>query len=287
MKDNNGRRAEAGPYQQNLFQGAQGHAAALIVGHVQNVVSQKGRVGGFALHDFAQRDGDLVLAAVAFAAVDVGFFGGIGHEALGEGQHLENGGLGTIPHGKGAGHFDVADHINLAAFRYADLLAAVQDDIQGRVGSIDEAFDQDALDEGGRGSVRAGLGAGDQDFGAGFRREAARASDGFEPGDRAGALESEGQLTAPATEMGWLLYSATVTVTNGSTIICSSCKALAIADSSSPGIRPCAFTRCLSIGRRTKPSALTRTVRVSSGASYTETAIRSLAPIAWAGRFAP
>src|ERR1039458_5719533 len=78
------------------------------------------------------------------------------------------------------------------------------------------------------------------------------------------AWKVRGNLTAPATEMGWLLYSATVTVTNGSTIICSSCNALAIADSSSPGIRPCAFTRCLSIGRRTNPSVLTRTVRVSS-----------------------
>src|ERR1022692_4745993 len=192
MKDNNGRRAEAGPYQQNLFQSAQGHAAALIIWHVQNVVSQKGRVGGFALHDFAQRDGDLVLAAVAFPAVDIGFFGGKGHEALGEGQHLENGGLGAIPHGKGAGQFDIADHINLPAFRYADLLAAVQDDVQGGIGGIDKAFDQYALDQGGRGSVRAGLGAGDQDFGAGFRREAARSRDGFEQGDRAGGLEREG-----------------------------------------------------------------------------------------------
>src|ERR1017187_2279137 len=194
MKDNKGRRAEAGPYQQNLFQSAQGHAAALIVGHVQNVVSQKGRVGGFVLHDFAQRDGDLVLAAVAFAAVDIGFFGGKGHEALGESQHLENGGLGAIPHGKGAGVFDVADHIYLPAFRHADLLAAVQNDVQGGIGSINKAFDQYALDQGGSGSVRAGLGAGDQDFGAGFRREAARSRDGFEQGDRAGGLESEGLL---------------------------------------------------------------------------------------------
>src|ERR1017187_2358291 len=194
MKDNNGRRAEAGPYQQNLFQSAQGHAAALIVGHVQNVVSQKGRVGGFALHDFAQRDGDLVLAAVAFAAVDIGFFGGKGHEALGESQHLENGGLRAIPHGKGAGQFDVADHINLPAFRYADLLASAQDDVQGGIGSINKAFDQYALGQGGSGSVRAGLGAGDQDFGAGFRREAARSRDGFEQGDRAGGLEGKGQL---------------------------------------------------------------------------------------------
>src|ERR1022692_2436535 len=108
---------------------AQGHAAALIVGHVQNVVSQQWRVGGFALHDFAQRDGDLVLAAVAFAAVDIGFFGGIGHEALGESQHLENGRLGAIPHGKGAGVFDVADYINLPALGYAYFLAASQDDV--------------------------------------------------------------------------------------------------------------------------------------------------------------
>src|ERR1039457_3296709 len=101
------------------------------------------------------------------------------------------------------------------------------------------------------------------------------------------AWKVRGSLTAPATEMGWLLYSATLTVTNGSTIICSSCKALAMVNSSSPGIRPCAFTRCLSMGRRMKPSTLTRTVRVSSGASYTDTAIRSLAPIGWAGRLAP
>src|ERR1035438_1060785 len=179
MIDIEGCRAHASPYQQNLFQSAQGHAAALIVGHVQNVVSQERHVGGFALHDFAQRDGDLVLAAVAFAAVDIGFFGGKGHEALGEGQHLENGGLGAIPHGKGAGQFDVADHINLPAFRYADLLASAQDDVQGGIGSIDKAFDQYALDQGGSGSVRAGLGAGDQDFGAGFRREAARSRNGF------------------------------------------------------------------------------------------------------------
>src|ERR1017187_4146872 len=202
MKDNNGRRAEAGPYQQNLFQSAQGHAAALIVGHVQNVVSQQWRVGGFALHNLAQRDGDLVLVAVAFPAVDVGFFGGIGHEALGESQHLQNRGLGAIPHGKGAGHFDVADHINLPAFRYADLLASAQDDVQGGIGSIDKAFDQYALDQGGRGSVRAGLGAGDQDFGAGFRREAARSRDGFEQGDRAGGLESEGLLDGASHGVG-------------------------------------------------------------------------------------
>src|ERR1035438_2012031 len=194
MIDIEGCRAHASPYQKNLFEGAQGHAAALIVGHVQNVVSQKGRVGGFALHDFAQRDGDLVLAAVAFAAVDIGFFGGKGHEALGESQHLENGGLRAIPHGKGAGQFDIADHINLPAFRYADLLASAQDDVQRRIGSINKAFDQYALDQGGSGSVRAGLGAGDQDFGAGFRREAARSRDGFEQSDRAGGLESEGQL---------------------------------------------------------------------------------------------
>src|ERR1017187_8364588 len=194
MKDNNGGRAEAGPYQQNLFQSAQGHAAALIIWHVQNVVSQERHVGGFALHDFAQRDGDLVLAAVAFAAVYIGFFGGKGHEALGEGQHLENGGLGAIPHGKRAGQFDVADYINLAALRHTDLLASAQDDVQGGIGSIDKAFDQYALDQGGSGSVRAGLGAGDQDFGAGFRREAAGAGDGFEQGDRAGGLEGEGQL---------------------------------------------------------------------------------------------
>src|ERR1022692_1187855 len=192
MKDNNGRRAEAGPYQQNLFQSAQGHAAALIIWHVQNVVSQERHVGGFALHYFAQRDGDLVLAAVAFAAVYIGFFGGKGHEALGEGQHLENGGLRAIPHGKGAGQFDVAYHINLPAFRYADLLASAQDDVQGGIGSINKAFDQYALDQGGSGSVWAGLGAGDQDFGAGFRREAPRSRDGFEQGDRAGGLEGDG-----------------------------------------------------------------------------------------------
>src|ERR1022692_5069899 len=202
MIDNKGRRAEASPYQEHFLQGAQGHTAALIIGHVQNVVSQKGRVGGFALHDFAQRDGDLVLAAVAFAAVDIGFFGGKGHEALGEGQHLENGGLGAIPHGKRPGHFDVADYINLAALRHTDLLASAQDDVQGGIGSINKAFDQYALDQGGSGAVRAGLGAGDQDFGAGFRREAAGARDGFEQGDRAGGLEGEGQLDGASNGYG-------------------------------------------------------------------------------------
>src|ERR1017187_6129125 len=194
MKDNDGRRANATGQQHDLLQGAQGYAAALIVGHVQDVVSQKRCVRGFALHDFAQWDGDLVLATVSFAAVDIGFLRGIGHKALGKSQHLENGRLGAIPHGKGAGILDVADYINLPAFRYADLLASAQDDVQGGIGSINKAFDQYALDQGGSGSVRAGLGAGDQDFGAGFRREPPGASDGFEQGDRAGGLESEGQL---------------------------------------------------------------------------------------------
>src|ERR1035441_9645085 len=82
MKDNDGRRANATGQQHDLLQGAQGHAAALIVGHVQDVVSQKRCVRGFALHDFAQWDGDLVLATVSFAAVDIGFLHGIGHKAL-------------------------------------------------------------------------------------------------------------------------------------------------------------------------------------------------------------
>src|ERR1017187_5887372 len=194
MQNIDGGHAEGAAEHRDLFEGAEGHTAALIVGHVQNVVSQKRCVRGFALHDFAQWDGDLVLATVSFAAVDIGFLRGIGHKALGKSQHLENGRLGAIPHGKGAGILDVADYINLPAFRYADLLASAQDDVQGGIGSINKAFDQYALDQGGSGSVRAGLGAGDQDFGAGFRREAAGAGDGFEQGDRAGGLEGEGQL---------------------------------------------------------------------------------------------
>jgi peptide/nickel transport system ATP-binding protein len=78
---------------------------------------------------------------------------------------------------------------------------------------------------------------------------------------------ARGIFTAPATLIGRLLYSATVMVTNGSTSRPSSCSAVAIAASSSLGIKPSALTRCFSMGRRMYPSAPTRTVRVSSGES--------------------
>ncbi len=45
--------------------------------------------------------------------------------------------------------------------------------------------------------------------------------------------------------------------------------------------------RSLSMGRRISPSLDTRTVRVNSGAPYTETASRSVAPMGCDGRFAP
>jgi len=71
--------------------------------------------------------------------------------------------------------------------------------------------------------------------------------------------------TTPVAGLG--SYSATVTVTKGSTSSCSAVTASAMADSSSAGMRPSALIWRLSMGRRMRPSAPTRTVRVSSGAS--------------------
>src|ERR1700730_10895517 len=94
-----------------------------------------------------------------------------------------------------------------------------------------------------------------------------------------------GFLTAPATLMGWLWYSAIVTVTTGSTSNSSIFNSVAIAFSSSEGIIPSAFICFFTIGRRIMLSVLTRMVLVISGASYTLTATQSVGQIFWAGRF--
>ena len=64
-----------------------------------------------------------------------------------------------------------------------------------------------------------------------------------------------------------------VTVTTGSTRISSKLSASAILSSRSDGISPLASTFCFNIGSRTNPSALTRTVLVSSGAPGSDRAL--------------
>ncbi len=130
---------------ETLSERAERHAPAFLIGHVQDIIGEQGHVGGLALHDLLQGDWDLALVAVAFAAVDVGFFRGVGHEALGEGEHLEDGRFGAVTDGKGAGGFDVAEHVDFAAFGDAHFFAAVEDHVQLGVGCVDQAFHEDAL----------------------------------------------------------------------------------------------------------------------------------------------
>ena len=73
-----------------------------------------------------------------------------------------------------------------------------------------------------------------------------------------------------ASEHGGVLpitLTATVTLTNGSTRICSDLNASTMEDSSWPGKIPAAAIPFLSSGRWMVPSVSTRTVRVNSGAS--------------------
>ena len=93
-----------------------------------------------------------------------------------------------------------------------------------------------------------------------------------------------GALTAPDTLMGRLRDSTTETVTMGSTMISSFANSVATAVSTSEGSRPSTAMRALTMGRRMAPSEATRTVRVSSGESYTEMPTRSSTPIFWTGR---
>jgi hypothetical protein len=87
--------------------------------------------------------------------------------------------------------------------------------------------------------------------------------------------------------MGRLWYSAMVTVTAGAFRICSATSASAMRCSISEGINPATSMRRSSMGRRMAPSAETRTVRLSSGAPYTTTAVRSPASSGRAGKLAP
>src|ERR1035438_6495569 len=98
------------------------------------------------------------------------------------------------------------------------------------------------------------------------------------------AWKVSGSRTAPATLIGRLPYSATVTVTSGSTTRPSSSSALATVFSRSLGMMPSPWMRCLSMGRRIIPSVPTRTLRDSSGDPYTWTTIRSRGPIFWLRR---
>jgi hypothetical protein len=59
-------------------------AAAGAVGDVEDVVGEHGDIGGFAVEDLFQLDGDFVAAAgTAFGAVDVSHLTGVGEQALG------------------------------------------------------------------------------------------------------------------------------------------------------------------------------------------------------------
>src|ERR1039458_727585 len=120
------------------------------VGNVQDVVGHEWDIGRLAVHDFPQVDGDFVFRGGAgFPPVDIGFVGGVGGETLGEGQHFEDGSAGRILHGEGAGHFDVADDVDLADLGHADLFAALQDKVGSRIGGLDQGSYLDAADQGG------------------------------------------------------------------------------------------------------------------------------------------
>ena len=134
------------------------------------------------------------MAGAVVAADDVGDLGGVGGEAFGEGEGLEDGGFVVVLEGESAGLFDVADDEDLAELGDADLLAAVEGEVDVGIGGIDLGLDGNAAGEGDGGAIGAGLGVGDEDLGTGFGGETAGAGDGFEEGDVAHGLEGGGTL---------------------------------------------------------------------------------------------
>ena len=186
--------------------------------------------------------------AGGFAAVDEGLLAGEGHQAFGQGEHLQDGGIAVILHGERAGPLDVAEDVDLADFGDADLLAAGEGEVEGGVGIVDEAADVDAAGE------LTGVPSG-----PGWERltRISRPASSRRPWARAmasrrvvgpSAWKTRGILTAPATLMGRLWYSAMVTVTKGSTRICSSRRAVAMAVSRSDGIGVLGFDALLEHG---------------------------------------
>src|ERR1017187_5548944 len=159
---------------EDFFQSSISSTALMGVGNVEDVVSHERDIGRLAVHDFPQVDGNFVFRGGAgFRPVDIGFIGGVRGETLGEGQHFEDGSPGRILHGEGARHFDVADDVDFADLGNADLFAAFQDEVGGRVGGFDQGFCLDAADQGGGASgwcTGGGRrqGSGYQDLGAGF-----------------------------------------------------------------------------------------------------------------------
>ena len=166
----------------------------MLIGNVEDVVGGERDVGGLALHDLVERNGDFVLGAGAFPAVDVGLLAGEGHQAFGQRQHLQDGGIAAILHGEGAGLLHVADDVDLADFGDADLFAAGELDVEGGIGVVDQAAHVDAAREHDGRAIGAGLGLADQDFAAGIFAETLGAGDGLQQGGGAFGLEDEGHL---------------------------------------------------------------------------------------------
>ncbi len=166
----------------------------LLSGMYRMSLAVKGDIGRLALHDLVERDGDFVFRAGPFAAVDVGLLGGVGREAFGEGQHLEDGGIGAVLDGESAGLFDVADDVDAADFRDADFFAAGELEVEGGIGVVDEGADKDAAGQRDGLVIGAGLGLADEDFAAGILAESLGAGDGFEQGGGSFGLEDEGLL---------------------------------------------------------------------------------------------
>src|SRR6185436_15848488 len=61
-----------GTEHQQFLEGGDPQAFAVIVRHIQYIVGQKRGIGGLAIHDFAEFDGNLVLVSGGFPAIDVG-----------------------------------------------------------------------------------------------------------------------------------------------------------------------------------------------------------------------
>src|ERR1035441_1528806 len=117
---------EGAPYHEDLFNGPYGDSLAGAIGNIEDVVGGERYVGGLALHDLFERNGDFILRAEAFAAVDEGLFTGEGRQPFGEREHLHDGGIGPVLDGESAWFLDVTDDVDLADFGNADLFAAGQ-----------------------------------------------------------------------------------------------------------------------------------------------------------------
>src|ERR1700722_13339369 len=80
QKAGRGRRTERG----DAIDYGKRRAASLVIGNVKNVVGFKCYVGGFTLHDFFERNWNLLLRSFFVAAINVSFLGGERHQSFGE-----------------------------------------------------------------------------------------------------------------------------------------------------------------------------------------------------------